>query len=188
MTATGPSTPHPASQRSDSSPIYRALVGIGGQRFIAIANLFNTFVVRIAGSRYLRLYGVVQHRGRRSGHSYATPVAVRPTADGFVMPTAAGEGADWFQNLRAMGGGVIRWNGREYPIVDPVGIDWASARPWFGLLQRMVVALLGVQRFVRVRHATPWARDHAVSPILPVDICNAHEASSTPSLSDVDAR
>lgn len=173
MTTTGSSTPHPVSQRSDASPIYRALAGIGGKRFYAIiANRFNTFVVRIAGSRYLRLYGVVQHCGRRSGRSYATPVAVRPTADGFVMPTAAGEGADWFQNLRAMGGGVIRWNGHEYPIVDPVAIDWASARPWFGILQRMLVALLGVQRFVRVRHATPWARYHAVTPMLPVDGCS----------------
>jgi len=155
MTATGPSTPHPISQRSDSSPIYRALAGIGGRRFNAIANRFNTFVVRIAGSPYLRLYGVVQHRGRRSGRTYATPVVMRPTVDGFVMPIVAGEGADWFQNLRAMGEGVVRWNGREYPVTDPVAIDWASARPWFGRFPRMLVTLLGCQRFVRVRHATP---------------------------------
>jgi hypothetical protein len=156
MTTTGGrSTPQSVSQRSDSSPVYRALVGIGGKRFYAaIVNRFNIFVLRIAGSRYLRKYGVVHHRGRRSGRSYATPVAVLPTADGFVMPTAAGVGADWFQNLCVTGGGVIRWNGREYPVVDPVAIDWASARPWFGPLQRMVVAVLRVRHFVRVRHAT----------------------------------
>jgi hypothetical protein len=78
---------------------------------------------------------------------------VRPTADGFVLPLLAGEGADWFQNLRAAGGGVIRWNGREYPVADPVVIDWAAARPWFGRPVRVLVTLFGFQRFVRVRSA-----------------------------------
>jgi deazaflavin-dependent oxidoreductase (nitroreductase family) len=122
---------------------------------------FNAFVLRFAGSRYLRLYGVVHHRGRKSGRPYATPVVVRPTADGFVIPLAFGEGADWFQNLRAAGGGVIRWNGADYTVVDPVAVDWASARQAFSPFLRVAAPLLGIERFARVRRAAAGANDPA---------------------------
>jgi deazaflavin-dependent oxidoreductase (nitroreductase family) len=154
MAASSPSPQDSNSQRSDSSPVYRALSAIGGLRFAAFV---NAFVIRFAGSRSLRLYGVVQHRGRRSGRSYSTPVFVRPTADGFVLPLGLGEKADWFQNLRAAGGGVVRWNGRAYPVADPVVIDRAAARRWFGRFAWLPVTLGGFRRFVRVRHAAPQA-------------------------------
>jgi deazaflavin-dependent oxidoreductase (nitroreductase family) len=109
----------------------------------------------------MRLYGVVYHRGRKSGRPYATPVVVRPTADGFVIPLALGEGADWFQNLRAAGGCVIRWNGVDYTVVDPVVLDRASARPAFSPFERVGAQLLGIERFVRVRHAAAGANDPA---------------------------
>ena len=157
MATMGPSTQHTDSERSDSHPVYRALEGIGGRRFDAFQHRLNAFVLRFAGSRSLRLHGVVQHRGRRSGRDYATPVIMRPTADGFVMPLVAGEGADWFQNLRAAGEGMVRWNGREYPVAEPVVLDWAAARLSFGRLARMYVTLLGFRRFVRVQYAAPQA-------------------------------
>lgn len=112
---------------------------------------FNAFVLQFAGSRFLRLYGVVQHQGRRSGRAYATPVVVRPTADGFVIPLAFGEGADWFQNIRVAGGGVVRWNGTAYRVDAPVVIDWPTARPAFSRLVRFLVPRLGIEHFVRVR-------------------------------------
>ena len=168
MKATGPTDPsvrHLKSERSDSHPVYRALKGIGGRRFDAFQHRFNAFVLRFAGSRSLRLHGVVQHRGRRSGRDYATPVIMRPTADGFMMPLVAGEGADWFQNLRAAGGGRVRWNGREYPVSDPVILDWAAARPSFGRFTRLLVLLLGFQRFVRVRNAASRTEDPVVAAL-----------------------
>jgi deazaflavin-dependent oxidoreductase (nitroreductase family) len=122
---------------------------------------FNAFVLRFAGSRYLRLYGVVHHRGRKSGRPFATPVVVRPTADGFVIPLAFGEGADWFQNLRAAGGCVIRWNGADYTVVDPVVLDWASARQAFSPFLRVAAPRLGIERFVRVRRVAAGANDPA---------------------------
>ena len=153
MAALGPSPQNTESQRSDSSPVFRALSGRGGLRFAAFV---NAFVLRFADSRYLRLYGVVQHRGRRSGLNYVTPVFVRPTADGFVMPLGLGEEAGWFQNLRAAGGCVVRWNGRAYAVADPVVIERA-ARPWFGRFAWLPVTLFDFRRFVRVRPAAPQA-------------------------------
>lgn len=137
----------PQSARGDvqsGSPVFRPLIKLVGRPF-------NAFVLRFAGSRYFKLYGVILHRGRKSGKQYATPVVVRPTVDGFVIPLALGEGADWFQNLRAAGGGVIRWNGREYVVRDPVVLAWSDARPAFTPFERAAVPVLGIERFVQVR-------------------------------------
>jgi hypothetical protein len=90
---------------------------------------------------------------------------MRPIADGFMMPLVAGEGADWFQNLRAAGGGRVRWNGHEYPVSDPVILDWAAARSSFGRFTRLLVLLLGFQRFVRVRNATTRTEDPVVAAL-----------------------
>lgn len=131
----------------------------------------NPLIVRLAGSRRLRSFAVVQHRGRRSGRVYATPVSARPAADGFIVPLTLGEGADWFQNLRAAGGGVIQWNGREYPVVDPVVVDRATARAAFSPLERVGLRLFGIAWFAHVQYAPGGAstpgrdpRDAAPAP------------------------
>src|SRR4051794_30362413 len=55
------------------------------------ARVFNSVVLRIAGMRFFPLYGVIEHRGRRSGRIFHTPVVVRPLADGFVVPMPWGQ-------------------------------------------------------------------------------------------------
>jgi deazaflavin-dependent oxidoreductase (nitroreductase family) len=125
----------------------------------------NPLIRRLAGSRRIRFFALVRHRGRRSGRLYATPVNARPTADGFVIGLTFGEGADWLQNLRAGGGGVIRWNGIEYPVGAPEVVDWPTARPAFARIERALVPLIGIQRFVRVRLA-PASQD-GTSPLAP---------------------
>jgi hypothetical protein len=55
------------------------------------ARLLNSLVLRFAGTRFFPLYGVIEHRGRRSGRIFHTPVVVRPLADGFVVPMPWGE-------------------------------------------------------------------------------------------------
>ncbi|HEY7342540.1 MAG TPA: hypothetical protein VH591_16825 [Ktedonobacterales bacterium] len=151
-------TPDPSSQpttsaRWDGRPLFRAIRGVAGRPA-------NAAILRFAGNRYLRNYGVVHHRGRRSGRPYATPVVVQPTTDGFVIPLAFGEGTDWFQNLRAANGCVIRWNGRNYAVADPVVIDLAAARPLIGwFVERLFVPLVGAKHFVHARHIAAPSRD-----------------------------
>ena len=40
-------------------------------------------------------FGVVVHRGRRSGRRYETPVNVFPAADGYVLALTYGPDTDW---------------------------------------------------------------------------------------------
>jgi deazaflavin-dependent oxidoreductase (nitroreductase family) len=180
MTSTGPSSPLVSGERasehpSEGSPVFRAIMGVAGRPF-------NAFVLRFAGSRYLRLYGVVHHRGRRSGRTYMTPVVVRPTVSGFVIPLAFGERADWFQNVHAAGSCEISWNGTTYSVVDPVVVDWPTARPAFSHLERIAAPLVGIERCVRVRRtdAGDPGRDVRTNFQTPVD---AHETTITGSLS-----
>jgi deazaflavin-dependent oxidoreductase (nitroreductase family) len=123
--------------------------------------IFNPLMRGLAGSRRLPLFAVVRHRGRRSGRSYATPVAARMTPDGFIIPLTFGARADWFRNVRAAGGCVIGWKGAEYAVVEPEIVAWADARSAFTPLERTLVPLIGIQRFVRLRRAP---LDEAVYP------------------------
>ena len=123
--------------------------------------LLNPAMAKVAGKRRTRRFAVLQHRGRRSGRVYETPVVVRPTADGFIVPLPFGEQADWFRNVRAAGECIIRWNGVDYPVVEPQVVDWATARPAFHRLERMQVPLLGIRQFVRFRRSPAEERSVA---------------------------
>jgi deazaflavin-dependent oxidoreductase (nitroreductase family) len=115
--------------------------------------LLNPVIRKFAGSKRLRLFALIYHRGRRSGSLYTTPVGARPTPDGFIIPMTFGARADWFQNVLAAGGCIIQWNGATYPVVDPETIDWASARPAFHRIERALIPRLGITQFVRVCNA-----------------------------------
>jgi deazaflavin-dependent oxidoreductase (nitroreductase family) len=112
----------------------------------------NPLMLSLAESR-LSMLAVIHHRGRRSGRSYATPVSARPTVDGFVISLTFGEQADWFRNVQAAGGCVIRWKGVNYPVIKPEVVDWATARSAFSPVERVLVPLIGIEHFVRLRHA-----------------------------------
>src|SRR6478672_10189303 len=102
---------------SSSSTAPRAKSNGGGIR--AAAKLFNPLVLAFAGTRLMPLYGVLEHRGRRSGKTFHTPVVVRPISDGFLVPMPWGETTDWYRNVRAAGECVIRWKGRDYRMAQP---------------------------------------------------------------------
>jgi deazaflavin-dependent oxidoreductase (nitroreductase family) len=105
----------------------------------------------LAGTRLLPLYGVIHHRGRRSGKAFRTPVVVRPTSDGFIVPMPWGEGTDWFRNIRAAGGCVIRWKGRDYEMVDPEVMPAERAFAEFSATQRKGMERFGIKQVAHLR-------------------------------------
>jgi deazaflavin-dependent oxidoreductase (nitroreductase family) len=120
---------------------------------VGVSRLFNPLVLLLAGTRFLPLYGVVEHRGRRSGKVFHTPVVVRPTGDGFIVPMPWGEGTDWFRNVRAAGECVIRWKGRDYRLEQPEVIDTAVTGSAFNDVQRAAMTRLGVTQALRLTSA-----------------------------------
>ena len=95
--------------------------------------------MRLAGHRFFPLWAVVRHRGRVSGRSYDTPVAVMATPTTFVIGLPWGRGTDWVRNVRHAGGCVIRWKGQEITCTEPtfVGKDVALAAT-HGLVRRAI--------------------------------------------------
>jgi deazaflavin-dependent oxidoreductase (nitroreductase family) len=99
----------------------------------------NPAVLAVAG-RVGSPYAVMHHTGRRSGRSYTTPIRVRPTPDGFIVPLPYGREVDWCRNVIAADGAVIAWQGKDYPVDEPKVTSVAAAatlvplsqwRAWF---------------------------------------------------------
>lgn len=119
----------------------------------ALANRLNPLILRIAFM--IPFFGVLEHRGRRSGRTYRTPLAAIRDGDGFVLPLAFGEGAGWFRNLSAAGSAQLRWRGRDYELNDPVVIGWEEGSAALNPVQRLFAPAFGARSFVRLRLATP---------------------------------
>lgn len=118
----------------------------------AAALKFNRVAVRAAGTRLLPLWAVVEHRGRRSGATYTTPVAIAAsTSDLLYIALPWGRDTDWVRNLRAAGGGTVRWKGRSLTVSEPtiVGRDEALARA--GAVGRVLLSRSAPEHFLRLR-------------------------------------
>src|SRR5919201_1658949 len=114
--------PGAASNSITLSPRARRLIRVA-------ARSVNPLVLRIAGRRWMPIVGILHHRGRRSGRTYATPLGMRPLGDGFVMPRTFGTNAAWYHNVRAAGWAVVTWGGADHTVFQPQIVDAATARP-----------------------------------------------------------
>jgi deazaflavin-dependent oxidoreductase (nitroreductase family) len=112
----------------------------------------------LAGRQWNPIFALVLHRGRRSGRAYETPVAARRVAEGFLITLAFGAQVDWHRNLKAAGGGVIRWRGRDYEVSGPEMIGADEALPAFDPVQRLFLRLAGIDGYIRVRDAAVVTR------------------------------
>ena len=88
-------------------------------RWLAKANRvgFNKLVRRVAPRA--PGFGLVIHRGRRSGHAYRTPVNVFREEDGFLIALTYGPDTDWVKNVFAAGGCELETRGRRYELTAP---------------------------------------------------------------------
>ena len=118
---------------------------------LRIAHATGPIALRVAETGVIPIWTVVRHRGRKSGKLYSTPLAIRPTPDGFVLPLPWGEGTDWCRNVRAAGGGIVHWGGADIEVDSPEIIDTADALPNFDAYMRPMVKLVGIKKFLRVR-------------------------------------
>jgi deazaflavin-dependent oxidoreductase (nitroreductase family) len=64
-------------------------------------------------------FGIIAHRGRRSGRTYHTPVNVfRRPGGGLILALTYGR-ADWVENVLTAGQATIRMQGRAYDVRNP---------------------------------------------------------------------
>jgi deazaflavin-dependent oxidoreductase (nitroreductase family) len=80
-------------------------------------------------ARRLPGFGVVVHRGRKSGRRFQTPVNVFETSGGYVIALTYGADSDWVKNVLAAGGCELITRGRCRQLTSPEIVrDKNSAR------------------------------------------------------------
>ena len=154
VVAAAPAGATPAGQAGQEAPPRAARnalrFGPRTRRLIrAVARVVNPLVLRIAGRRHMPILGIVRHRGRKTGHSYATPLGARPAAGGgFVIPLTFSDASHWYQNMRAAGGCVITYQGADHTVARPTVVDRATAGPAYPRYERLALRLIGINEFV----------------------------------------
>lgn len=123
-----------------------------------LARLTSPLTMPLAGKRWNPIFAVLEHRGRKSGRHYHTPVAARRTSGGFVISLAFGAQVDWYRNLQATGEAAVHWRGGRYPVGAPERIDASGALPAFNAVQRVALRIGGVDAYVRVADAPSRTR------------------------------
>jgi deazaflavin-dependent oxidoreductase (nitroreductase family) len=88
---------------------------------------------------YLPWWGVLIHRGRKSGIEYRTPVAVTIDDGSLMVPIGYGEESDWLRNLLAAGGGQVMHRGKTLTFTNPRVVDRNEISRW-GRISRTFVA------------------------------------------------
>ena len=158
----------PAASQPPAAPARKSRnairLGPRARRLIrAAARVVNPLVLRIAGRRHMPIVGVVHHRGRKTGHPYATPLGVRPApAGGFVMPLTFSEASQWYQNILAEGGCTITYQGTDHAVARPAVVDRATAGPAYPRYERLALRLIGINEFLWLAgtHDGPRPTEH----------------------------
>jgi deazaflavin-dependent oxidoreductase (nitroreductase family) len=94
-------------------------------------------------------FGVVIHRGRRSGREYRTPVNAFRTRDGYVVALTYGVG-DWTRNVLAAGGCELETGHRRVGLTDPRLVHDPERRA-APVAIRPILAAIGVTDFLHLR-------------------------------------
>ena len=118
---------------------------------LQILKRVNALLMPVASRGIIGVWAVIHTTGRKSGKPYATPIAVEPLGDGFVLGLPDGEGVDWCRNVLAAGGATITWHGVDHRVTSPEIIDRAAADAAFPRPLRLALRLFGINRFLRVR-------------------------------------
>ncbi|MBL1079051.1 nitroreductase family deazaflavin-dependent oxidoreductase [Nocardia sp. 2] len=85
---------------------------------------------------YLPGFALLEHRGRKSGADYTTPVNVVPARGVFVVVLGHGV-TDWARNILAAGTGNARTTFRKVHLTNPRIVDPAAPDPSLPLAARV---------------------------------------------------
>lgn len=105
----------------------------------------NKLMIHLCGKRFGH-FAILSHRGRKSGKVYRTPIIAEPVKGGFVIALTYGKRVDWYENVRAQGGGELRWKNRDYQLQRP---EFVAAEEGLQAFPRLVRAAL---RFNKIEY------------------------------------
>lgn len=86
-----------------------------------VARFNRRYANRVVGGVLSRLpgFGLVHHRGRRSGKQYRTPVKLFVSGSDYLISLPYGAESDWVRNVLAAGGGELTTRGQRERLQSP---------------------------------------------------------------------
>jgi deazaflavin-dependent oxidoreductase (nitroreductase family) len=102
-------------------------------------------------ARRLPAFGVVIHRGRKSGRVYETPVNVFREGEAYLFFLTYGSDAQWVRNILAAGSCSLETRGRVVQLVDPELVTDPELRPAPQPARFIERRLAGVTQYLRMR-------------------------------------
>lgn len=101
---------------------------------------------------------ILEHRGRRSGRRYRTPLMGFPAGNEMIVALTYGPGAEWIKNLQQAGGGTLVARNRRRAFGPPRlerGIANAPGIPW---LIRKFLGIMGIDDYLRLPLLPPGVK------------------------------
>lgn len=118
----------------------------------AAAQRFNRIAVQVAGSRLVPIWAAVEHRGRKSGKTYTTPVAIAvSTPDHLYIALPWGPGTDWVRNLQTAGDGAVRWKGQSFAVIQPTIVAAEEPLSAANAIRRWMLSRWKMEHFLRLQ-------------------------------------
>ncbi|HLW47787.1 MAG TPA: nitroreductase family deazaflavin-dependent oxidoreductase [bacterium] len=99
-------------------------------------------------------FGIVIHRGRKTGRLYRTPVNIFTVPDGVLIALTYGRDSEWVKNVMAAGGCGLETRGRLYQMTGPV-IVHDPGHHRLPLPVRIIPAIGGVTDYLRLAVSPP---------------------------------
>lgn len=118
-------------------------------RFRHVATRYLDPILR-PGAGWMPGFGVLTHRGRRTGRTYRTPLNVFRRGDEYVFFLTYGSDVDWVKNVLTAGRCVLRTRGRNVELAEPELVSDPERR-LVPQPVRSIGRLLGATEFVRMR-------------------------------------
>ena len=109
-------------------------------------------------ARRLPAFGIVTHRGRKTGRVYHTPVNVFRRGETYLFFLTYGSDVQWVKNIIAAGTCSIETRGRVVRLTDPELVTDPELRPAPAVVRLIERRLAGVTQYLRMREARPEDR------------------------------
>ena len=119
------------------------------KRWVAAFNLAVTNRITSLFAARLPGFGIVTHKGRKSGRIYRTPVNIFRAPDGFLIALTYGRDSEWVRNVLAAGGCLLETRGVRYPLSAPTIVRDPTRRR-FPLVVRMILGMIGANDFLQL--------------------------------------
>jgi len=125
---------------------------------VAVFNKYvtNRLILLFAG--WIPPLAIVNHRGRKSGRRYRTPIMAFPSEDGFVFALTYGRNVDWVKNLMVHDSGILEYKDKEIEINNIRHIKYEDVKYVFPFWIRLPLSIISVEHCIIVETNTRNSR------------------------------